>query len=127
MLPLTLLRATQGHSVLVELKNGDTYNGHLFNIDTWMNLNLRDVTRTSKDGDAFTALAEAYIRGNTIKYLRVPDEIVSVVAERPEGGGGGGRGGRGRGRGRGGGGRGRGRGRGGGGGGRGGRGGGGGY
>ncbi|TYZ58204.1 hypothetical protein PybrP1_009170 [[Pythium] brassicae (nom. inval.)] len=33
---------------LVELKNGDTYNGHLVNCDTWMNVNLRDVICTSK-------------------------------------------------------------------------------
>jgi small nuclear ribonucleoprotein (snRNP)-like protein len=33
---------------LVELKNGDTYNGHLVNCDTWMNVNLREVICTSK-------------------------------------------------------------------------------
>jgi U6 snRNA-associated Sm-like protein LSm4 len=32
----------------VELKNGDTYNGHLVNCDTWMNVNLREVICTSK-------------------------------------------------------------------------------
>lgn len=34
--------------MLVELKNGDTYNGHLVNCDTWMNINLRDVICTSR-------------------------------------------------------------------------------
>jgi hypothetical protein len=46
-----------------------------------MNLNLRDVIRTSKDGDAFWSVPELYIRGNTIKYLRVPEVIVDIVAE----------------------------------------------
>jgi small nuclear ribonucleoprotein (snRNP)-like protein len=32
----------------VELKNGETYNGHLVNCDTWMNIHLREVICTSK-------------------------------------------------------------------------------
>ncbi|KAL9382154.1 hypothetical protein Peur_025210 [Populus x canadensis] len=27
--------------MLVELKNGETYNGHLVNCDAWMNIHLR--------------------------------------------------------------------------------------
>ena len=124
--------------MLVELKNGETLNGHLVNCDTWMNLTLKEVVQTSPDGDRFFRLAEVYVRGNNvnslwrihvswltsqIKYLRVPEEIVDLVKEQQQqnqqGGGRGGRGqghrgdggGRGdRGRGRGGGGRGRGRG-----------------
>uniref|UniRef100_A0A9I9DW17 U6 snRNA-associated Sm-like protein LSm4 n=1 Tax=Cucumis melo TaxID=3656 RepID=A0A9I9DW17_CUCME len=74
MLPLSLLKTAQGHPMLVELKNGETYNGHLVNCDTWMNIHLREVICTSKDGDRFWRMPEFYIRGNTIKYLRVPDE-----------------------------------------------------
>lgn len=33
---------------MVELKNGETYNGHLVSCDTWMNLKLKDVICTSK-------------------------------------------------------------------------------
>jgi len=62
--------------MLVELKNGETYNGHLVNCDTWMNIHLREVICTSKDGDRFWRMPECYIRGNTIKYLRVPDEVI---------------------------------------------------
>ena len=112
--------------MLVELKSGDTYNGRLVNCDSWMNLNLRDVICTSKDGDRFWKLNECYIRGSSIKYLRLPEDAIDNVPEddsqkyrttRPQGGRGRGRGGRdGRGGGRGG------RGRGGRGGGRGGRG-----
>ncbi|WPG97547.1 Hypothetical protein R9X50_00032400 [Acrodontium crateriforme] len=123
MLPLGLLTAAQGHPMLVELKNGETLNGHLVNCDTYMNLTLKEVVQTSPDGDKFFRLPEAYVRGNNIKYLRVPDEIVDIVktqqanqqAQRggrggmssrgggerghDRGGRGGGRGGRGRGRG----------------------------
>ncbi|KAJ7383017.1 hypothetical protein OS493_031187 [Desmophyllum pertusum] len=34
--------------VLVELKNGETYNGHLVSCDNWMNINLREVICTSR-------------------------------------------------------------------------------
>ncbi|POM60587.1 U6 snRNA-associated Sm-like protein LSm4 [Phytophthora palmivora] len=81
MLPLSLLKTAQGHPMLVELKNGDTYNGHLVNCDTWMNVNLREVICTSKDGDRFWKMPECYIRGNTIKYIRVPNEILDMIAK----------------------------------------------
>ncbi|CAN8255744.1 unnamed protein product [Cochlearia groenlandica] len=114
MLPLSLLKTAQGHPMVMELKNGETYNGHLVNCDTWMNIHLREVICTSKDGDRFWRMPECYIRGNTIKYLRVPDEVIDKVQEektrtdrKPPGVGGRGRGrgiddGGGRGRGRGG-------------------------
>lgn len=79
MLPLSLLRTAVGHPMLVELKNGETYNGHLVNCDTWMNLHLREVICTSKDGDRFWRMAECYVRGNTVKYLRVPDEVCTCT------------------------------------------------
>ncbi|EKV04555.1 U6 snRNA-associated Sm-like protein LSM4, putative [Penicillium digitatum PHI26] len=118
MLPLGLLTAAQGHPMLVELKNGETLNGHLVTCDNFMNLILREVVQTSPEGDRFFRLPEVYIRGNNIKYLRVPEEIVEIVKEQQQNqaqgrrggrdgdrgrgrgrGGGGGRGGRGRGRG----------------------------
>lgn len=81
MLPLGLLTAATGHPMLVELKSGETLNGLLVNCDTWMNLTLREVVQTSADGDKFMRLPEIYVRGSTIKYLRVPDEIVDIVKE----------------------------------------------
>ncbi|KND88534.1 putative U6 snRNA-associated Sm-like protein LSm4, partial [Tolypocladium ophioglossoides CBS 100239] len=136
-LPLSLLNAAQGHPMLVELKNGETLNGHLVQCDTWMNLTLKEVVQTSPEGDKFMRLKEAYVKGNNvrrylvpsrrglIKYLRVPEEIIDQVSEAQKSQQGGFRGGRGgqsrgehggrggdRGRGRGGGRGGRGRGRG---------------
>ncbi|KAK9867800.1 hypothetical protein WJX84_002181 [Apatococcus fuscideae] len=81
MLPLLLLKTAQGHPVLVELKNGETYNGHMVQCDSWMNVHLREVICTSKDGDRFWRMPETKIRGNTIKYLRVPDEVIDKVKE----------------------------------------------
>ena len=46
-----------------------------------MNILLKDVICTSKDGDRFWKISECYIQGNSIKYLRLPDEVVSLVEE----------------------------------------------
>ncbi|XP_074834320.1 U6 snRNA-associated Sm-like protein LSm4 isoform X2 [Carettochelys insculpta] len=35
----------------------------------------------SMDGDKFWRMPECYIRGSTIKYLRIPDEIIDMVKE----------------------------------------------
>ena len=99
MLPLSLLRTAIGHPMLVELKNGDTYNGRLVSCDSWMNINLREVICTSRDGDRFWRMPECYMRGNAIKYLRIPDEVIDMVNEdeqlKSDRGGKGARGGRG--------------------------------
>ncbi|KAH2771345.1 hypothetical protein KXV92_003196 [Aspergillus fumigatus] len=84
MLPLGLLTAAQGHPMLVELKNGETLNGHLANCDNWMNLILKEVVQTSPEGDRFFRLPEVYVRGNNIKYLRIPEEIVEMVKEQQQ-------------------------------------------
>eukprot|EP00798_Chlamydomonas_sp_ICE-L_P026816 gene26817-4410_t len=70
---LSWSRAAPAQPRLVELKNGGTYNGHLVLCDTWMNMHLREVICTSKDGDKFFRMPEAYLRGNTIKYIRRSD------------------------------------------------------
>ncbi|KAI0261280.1 hypothetical protein BC834DRAFT_897074 [Gloeopeniophorella convolvens] len=81
MLPLSLLNAAQNKPMLVELKNGETFNGHLVNCDNFMNITLREVYQTNADGDRFWKVKECYIRGSTIKYLRVPDSLLDVVKE----------------------------------------------
>ena len=53
--------------MLVELKNGETLNGHLVSCDTYMNLTLREVVQTSPEGDRFYRLPEAYVRGNNVR------------------------------------------------------------
>jgi hypothetical protein len=51
---------------LVELKNGETFNGHLVSCDNFMNVILREVFQTSADGDRFWKMKECYVRGNTV-------------------------------------------------------------
>ncbi|KAI0688474.1 hypothetical protein BC835DRAFT_1308771 [Cytidiella melzeri] len=81
MLPLSLLNAAQNKPMLVELKNGETFNGHLVNCDNFMNITLREVYQTNAEGDKFWKLKECYIRGSTIKYLRVPDTLLDAVKD----------------------------------------------
>merc|ERR1711997_983428 len=81
MLPLSLLKAAQNSPMLVELKNGETYNGILISCDNWMNISLKEVICTSRDGQNFHRMTEAYIRGSIIKYLRIPDDVIKDVRD----------------------------------------------
>eukprot|EP01080_Neovahlkampfia_damariscottae_P003214 gene3214-5530_t len=76
MLPLSLLKTSQDQNILIELKTGETFNGTFVNCDNWMNLNLKNIILTSKDGEKFWKMETAYVRGNMIKYIRLPDEMV---------------------------------------------------
>jgi small nuclear ribonucleoprotein (snRNP)-like protein len=58
-------------SQLVELKNGETYNGHLVSCDNWMNINLREVICTSR----VCLLLE--FKKSTYKFLSLFDLIKS--------------------------------------------------
>lgn len=62
--------------MLVELKNGETLNGHLVNSDTWMNLTLKEVVQTSPEGDRFFRLSEVYVRGNNVSAASPPSDRV---------------------------------------------------
>lgn len=52
--------------MLVELKNGETLNGHLVSCDTWMNLTMKEVVQTSPEADKFMRLPEVYVKGNNV-------------------------------------------------------------
>ncbi|CAD6911938.1 unnamed protein product, partial [Tilletia controversa] len=84
MLPLSLLNAAQNKPMLVELKNGETFNGHLVACDNFMNLTLREVYQTGATGEQFWKMPEIYIRGSTIKYCRVADSVLDSVRESEE-------------------------------------------
>lgn len=44
-------------------------------------MDLRSPPPVVQDGDKFWRMPECYIRGSTIKYLRIPDEIIDMVKE----------------------------------------------
>ena len=80
VLPLSLLRAAPNHPILVELKSGEAYSGVLAECDGWMNIRLRDAILTSKDGDRFWRVPDCYIRGNNIKFIRIPEEVIEAAS-----------------------------------------------
>jgi U6 snRNA-associated Sm-like protein LSm4 len=79
VLPLSLLRSASNHPILVELKSGETYSGVLAECDGWMNMHMRDAVLTSKDGDRFWRVPACYIRGNNVKTIRVPEEVIELA------------------------------------------------
>ena len=97
MLPLSLLNVAVGSAVQVELKTGATLNGHLSACDSFMNLLLAECVLTAADGARFWRLPECYVKGSTVKFLRVPDAIVDKIKDDAASRSGSGRGGRGRG------------------------------
>jgi U6 snRNA-associated Sm-like protein LSm4 len=46
-----------------------------------MNLNLVDVTKTSKDGNKFWHLEEIFIKGNSVKYIRMIPSVLDKAIE----------------------------------------------
>ena len=68
--------------MLVELKNGETINGHLLKCDNYMNLTLKEVVQTSPDGDKFFRLPECYVRGNNVRPRRRTPCAVATWIER---------------------------------------------
>ncbi|CAL1159951.1 unnamed protein product [Cladocopium goreaui] len=84
VLPMSLLRTAQNQPMMVELKNGETYSGVLASCDGFMNLHMRDIVCTSRDGERFWKIPECYVRGNSIKYLRLPDEVIDMVKDEPQ-------------------------------------------
>ena len=79
MLPTELLKTAVNHTMSVELKNGETYAGLLVGIDKFMNLHMRDIVASDKDGERLWKIPDCYVRGNTVKGLRLPEEIVDMV------------------------------------------------
>ena len=63
-------------SLMVDAKNGDSFEGTLCACDTFMNMRLEDVTVTSSQGKFFKC-AQVFVRGNTIKSVQLQPEVLS--------------------------------------------------
>lgn len=71
-IPIRLLHEAVPHVVTVETRAGDTYRGTLASAEDNMNLQLKRVTRTRRDG-RIVALEHVFIRGSTVRFLVLPD------------------------------------------------------
>jgi len=84
VLPQAVLRAATNGPTLVELKNGDSYSGTLAAVDNLMNIRLEDTIFTPRGAQHFERLKECTIRGQFVKFVRFPDDILDFVAEQQE-------------------------------------------
>ncbi|KXZ54518.1 hypothetical protein GPECTOR_4g583 [Gonium pectorale] len=73
-IPVKLLHEAEGHVVTVELKTGEMYRGELFEAEDNMNVQLKDVTATGRDGRV-SQLAHIFIRGSRVRFFIIPDML----------------------------------------------------
>ncbi|KAJ1549685.1 small nuclear ribonucleoprotein Sm D3 [Nowakowskiella sp. JEL0078] len=72
--PIKLLHEAQGHIIQLELKTGFIYRGKLLDAEDNMNVQLRDITVTARDGRV-SQLEQVYIRGSQVRFFVVPDML----------------------------------------------------
>ena len=53
---------------MIDMKNGESYDGTLLGIDSFMNVKLQKVTITSASGK-FSKVEECFLRGNHIQAI----------------------------------------------------------
>ncbi|KAK6521117.1 small nuclear ribonucleoprotein Sm D3 [Arthrobotrys megalospora] len=73
-IPLKLLGESQGHVVTLELTSGQVYRGKLLEAEDNMNVQLKDITVTARDGRV-SHLDQVYIRGSHVRFFIVPDML----------------------------------------------------
>ncbi|KAF4470513.1 Small nuclear ribonucleo Sm D3 [Fusarium albosuccineum] len=64
----------QGHIVTLEITSGQTYRGKLLDAEDNMNVQLKDITVTARDGRV-SHLDQVYIRGSHVRFFIVPDML----------------------------------------------------
>ncbi|KAI7906641.1 uncharacterized protein BX663DRAFT_497170 [Cokeromyces recurvatus] len=72
--PIKLLHEAQGHIITLELKTGQLYRGKLLEAEDNMNVQLKDITVTARDGRV-SQLDQVYIRGSHVRFFIVPDML----------------------------------------------------
>jgi len=68
------LMKLNNETVTIELKNGSVVHGTITGVDMQMNTHLKTVKMTTRNRDP-TSLDSLSIRGNTIRYLILPDAL----------------------------------------------------
>lgn len=75
---------TQGHVVTLELTSGQVYRGKLLEAEDNMNVQLKDVQQTARDGRV-SHLDQIYIRGSHVRFFIVPDMLRNAPMFRSRG------------------------------------------
>jgi small nuclear ribonucleoprotein D3 len=72
--PVKLLHEAQGLTVSIETKTGHVYRGTLESIEDNMNVQLKQVIVTGRDGQ-LTPMENIMLRGSSIRFFIVPDNL----------------------------------------------------
>lgn len=84
MLPLYLLNAVKGETVVIELKSGGVVNGTLENCDSYMNVTLISALVSLEQDEPFHKIDRIYVRGTTIKLFRMGNEFIEKFKEQQQ-------------------------------------------
>ncbi|KAF2251538.1 Sm-like ribonucleoprotein [Trematosphaeria pertusa] len=82
--PIKLLNEAAGHIVTLEITSGEVYRGKLLEAEDNMNVQLKDITVTARDGRV-SHLEQVYIRGSHVRYFIVPDMLRNAPMFRSRG------------------------------------------
>ncbi|CAG5105218.1 Oidioi.mRNA.OKI2018_I69.chr1.g1931.t1.cds [Oikopleura dioica] len=72
--PVKVLHEAEGHTVTVESATGELYRGVLIEAEDNMNMQLRDVSATYRDGRS-AHLSNIFIRGSQVRFAILPDML----------------------------------------------------
>ncbi|KND03810.1 hypothetical protein SpCBS45565_g06646 [Spizellomyces sp. 'palustris'] len=72
--PIKLLHEAEGHIITLELKSGAIYRGKLLDAEDSMNVQLKDIIVTQRDGRQ-SQLEQVYVRGSQVRFFIVPDML----------------------------------------------------
>lgn len=84
MLPLYLLNAVKGESIVVELKSGGIVNGTLENCDNYMNVTLTDACVSLVEDEPLHKIKHIYLRGTNIKLFKMGNEFIEKFKEQQQ-------------------------------------------
>ncbi|KYQ89099.1 LSM domain-containing protein [Tieghemostelium lacteum] len=73
-IPVKILHEADGHTITLELKNGELYRGTLVESEDNMNCKMKDITVTGRDGKT-SHMEFCYLRGSKIRFFILPDML----------------------------------------------------
>ncbi|KAH3902574.1 U6 snRNA complex subunit LSM4 SCDLUD_000154 [Saccharomycodes ludwigii] len=79
MLPLYLLTNSKDQQLIIELKTHEKITGTLNNVDSWMNITLKQAKLTQFNETL--ELPELYIRGRFIKCITLQENVIDTIKQ----------------------------------------------
>lgn len=73
-IPIKILHEAEGHTVTLETLTGEVYRGKLIEAEDNMNIQMSDITLTTRDGRV-SQLQNVFIRGSKVRFIILPDML----------------------------------------------------